>query len=218
MSSLDERIDSFRKMAADFPDDELAQYRLGQLLAEAGRHDDAAAAFRRTLELSPHFSKVYSLLAQSYKALGRNEEALATAQAGYKVAAERGDNMPRDEMGRLITELGGTTPQLALPTGPAASGGGGVVGVDGFRCQRRACAAGARARQLPKPPTSDDLGREIHAKVCADCWNDWLRNFSVKVINELRLDLSSDRGQKEYDRYLREFLDLDQGATSLPQT
>jgi hypothetical protein len=45
--------------------------------------------------------------------------------------------------------------------------------------------------------------------VCADCWNDWLRNYSIKVINELRLDLSTERGQEEYDRYMREYLGLD---------
>ena len=49
----------------------------------------------------------------------------------------------------------------------------------------------------------------IQQNVCADCWNDWLRNYSIKVINELRLDLSTDHGQAEYDRYMREFLGLE---------
>ena len=53
---------------------------------------------------------------------------------------------------------------------------------------------------------NDDLGRRVQAEICADCWNDWLRNFSVKVINELRLDLSSEFGQEEYDKYMHEFL------------
>ena len=30
-----------------------------------------------------------------------------------------------------------------------------------------------------------------------------------KVINELRLDLSTERGQEEYDRYMREYLGLE---------
>ncbi len=215
MSSLDDRIAQFRKMAQDDPDNELGHYRLGQLLMEAKQHEAAIASFQRTLELSPHFSKVYALMAQCYHALGRNDEALKTAQEGYQVASSRGDNMPRDEMGRLIVELGGTTPQLAMPT---AAVGGGVAGVDGFRCQRPTCAYGARARQLAKPPSSDEVGRQIHEKVCADCWNEWLRNYSIKVINELRLDLSTDRGQAEYDRYMREFLALDEPQTTgLPQ-
>ena len=31
----------------------------------------------------------------------------------------------------------------------------------------------------------------------------------IKVINELHLDLSTERGQEEYDRYMREYLGLD---------
>ena len=55
---------------------------------------------------------------------------------------------------------------------------------------------------------SDDIGTRIQATVCADCWSDWLKNYSIKVINELRLDLSTERGQEEYDRYMREFLGI----------
>jgi Fe-S cluster biosynthesis and repair protein YggX len=70
------------------------------------------------------------------------------------------------------------------------------------------CAAGAHARQLPAAPLPDAVGQEIREKICADCWHDWFRNYSIKVINELRLDLSTERGQEEYDRYMREFLGL----------
>jgi Fe-S cluster biosynthesis and repair protein YggX len=65
---------------------------------------------------------------------------------------------------------------------------------------------GARARRLPAPPINDDLGRRIQDTICAGCWEEWFRNYSIKVINELRLDLSTERGQEEYDRYMREFL------------
>ena len=68
---------------------------------------------------------------------------------------------------------------------------------------------GSRARQLAAPPFRDELGERIYSSVCADCWNDWLRNYSIKVINELRLDLSTEHGQAEYDRYMREFLGLE---------
>ena len=69
-----------------------------------------------------------------------------------------------------------------------------------------------RARQLPKPPTNDDLGRRIYESVCADCWNDWFRVYSIKVINELRLDLSTEQGQAEYDRHMNEFLGFSEPA------
>ena len=63
MSQLQDRIAQFRKMASDDPDNELGHYRLGQLLMDDKQYSEAIQAFRRTLELSPQFSKVYQLLA-----------------------------------------------------------------------------------------------------------------------------------------------------------
>jgi len=207
MSQLQDRIAQFRKMANDDPENELGHYRLGQLLAEAGEHEQAVQSFRRTLELSPHFSKVYHLLAQSVLQLGRRDEAVQVLREGFRVADERGDRMPRDEMARMLTDLGETPPQSARVS--VGVGQAGPTGEGSFRCQRPGCMWGARARQLAKPPMSDEIGRRIYENVCAECWNEWLKNYSIKVINELRLDLSTDHGQEEYDRYMREFLGLD---------
>lgn len=198
MSQLPERIAQFRKMASDDPDNELGHFRLGQLLSEAGQHEEAVQSFRRTLELSPQFSKVYQLLAGSLLKLGRRPEAVDVLKKGYAIADERGDNMPRDEMAKVLTELGEAAP--ASQRAPAPSGGG-----DGFRCQRPGCWAGSRARQLAAPPMSDEMGKRIQANICADCWNEWLRNYSIKVINEMRLDLSTERGQEVYDQVMCEF-------------
>jgi tetratricopeptide (TPR) repeat protein len=200
MSQLQDRIDQFRKMANDDPDNELGHFRLGQLLMEAEQYGDAIKSFRRTLELSPAFSKVYQLLAACLMKSGREHEATEVLDKGFAIADERGDNIPRDEMAKMLGQLGRQVPQTKK-TEPARDGG--------FRCQRPGCMSGRYARQLPEPPMNDELGGRIQATVCADCWNDWLRNYSIKVINELRLDLSSERGQDEYDRYMREFLGLD---------
>jgi tetratricopeptide (TPR) repeat protein len=206
MSQLQERIAQFRKMANDDPDNELGHYRLGQLLLEDGQYEEAIRSFRRTLELSPHFSKVYQLLGQALLQNGQRKEASDVLRTGYGVADERGDNMPRDEMARMLVELGEPAP---VSKRGAAQQGGPAVGPGGFLCQRPTCMAGSRARQLSSPPFNDQLGRQIYESICADCWNDWLRNYSIKVINELRLDLSTDHGQAEYDRYMREFLGLE---------
>ena len=50
------------------------------------------------------------------------------------------------------------------------------------------------------------MGKRIQDNICADCWDYWLKNFSIKVINELHLDLSTEQGQEEYDKYMREYL------------
>ncbi len=205
MSQLQDRIAQFRKMANDDPDNELGHYRLGQLLAEAGQHEDAVKSYRRTLELSPHFSKVYQLLAQSLLALERKPEAIEVLREGHRVADERGDRMPRDAMSQMLVQLGEAPP---APVAQAA-GGTDAAGSGGFRCQRMMCVYGKQARQLDRPPFNDEIGRKIFERVCSQCWTEWLRNYSIKVINELRLDLSTERGQEEYDRYMREFLGLD---------
>jgi Fe-S cluster biosynthesis and repair protein YggX len=106
-------------------------------------------------------------------------------------------------MSRMLVQLGQPAPAAKAPVSAAADGPD-----TGFRCQRPGCMAGSRARQLAKPPMTDEIGQRIHEKVCADCWQLWLRDFSVKVVNELHLDLSSEVGQDEYDRYMREFLGL----------
>ena len=80
----------------------------------------------------------------------------------------------------------------------------------GFRCQRPGCMEGKRAKQLAKPPIPDEIGEHIYKNVCSACWQLWFKDLSIKVINELRLDLSTERGQEEYDRYMREFFGLEE--------
>lgn len=204
MSPLQERIAQFRKMASDDPDNELGHYRLGQLLMEDGQYEEAVQSFRRTLELSPQFSKVYQLLGASLGKLGRRDEAVNVLREGFTVADERGDNLPRDEMARLLADLGEQPPAAKR----AAQGPAGGPG-DGFRCQRPGCVAGNRGRRLARPPMGDELGQRIYENICADCWEYWLRNLSIKVINEMRLDLSTERGQEVYDQIMRETLGLE---------
>jgi tetratricopeptide (TPR) repeat protein len=205
MSQLQDRIVQFRKMAADDPDNELGHYRLGQLLMEAGQPEEAIASFRRTLELSPSFSRVYEYLGNCYLKLGRRDEAVKALTEGWKVADERGDRMPREAIAKMLTDLGEPIPASQRAADAEQEG-------TGFRCQRPTCAAGNRARQLPAPPVPDAIGRRIYETICADCWNDWMRNYSIKVINELRIDLSTEYGQEEYDKYMRGFFGFDEEA------
>ncbi len=200
MSQLQDRIAQFRKMANDDPENELGHFRLGQLLMEAGEYRDAVQSFQRTLQISPQFSKVYQLLATALLQLNQRAEAVGTLRKGCEIAEERGDRMPREEMVKMLVSLGEAPPEpKAAPAGPET----------GFRCMRPGCMAGRYARRLEAPPMKDELGQRIFESVCADCWNEWLRGFSIKVINEMRLDLSTEHGQAEYDRIMREFLGIE---------
>ncbi len=202
MSSLQDRIAQFRKMATDDPENELGHFRLGQLLTEDGQYAESIKAFERTLELSPQFSKVFQLMGEAYLKLDNKDKAIEVMTQGYKVADERGDKMPRDAMAMQLAKLGISMKESA----PAADDGPDT----GFRCQRPGCASGKRALPLDKVPVGEAIGERIKTEICADCWNEWLKNYSIKVVNELRLDLSSEFGQGEYDKYMREFFGFEE--------
>ena len=202
MSQIQDRIAQFRKMANDDPDNELGHYRLGQLLMEDQQFAEAVQSFRRTLELSPQFSKVFQLLGACLAKLGRRDEAVQVLREGFAVADQRGDNIPRDEISKQLVQLGEAAP-TSTRTAPAAAG---IAGA--FRCQRPGCVAGGYGHQLPRPPMNDELGQRIYASVCAECWDYWLRNLSIKVINEMRLDLGEERHIETYDQIMRETLGL----------
>lgn len=200
MSNLADQIARFRNMAQEDPDNDLAHFRLGQFLMDDGQYEEAAKSFRRTLEITPEFSKVFQLLGECYLKLDKKEQAIGVLTAGWTVADDRGDRMPRDAMAKLLTQLGAPVPQKKIEITDDGSPG------TGFRCERPGCMEGKRAVQLAAPPVPDAIGARIQKDVCAACWTLWLKDLSVKVINELRLDLSSEGGLYEYDRNMREFL------------
>lgn len=195
-----ERIAQFRKMAQDDPENELGHFGLGKALLEAGEYAEAIPAFEKALSLNPEFSKAYQYLGECYAQLQQRDKALEIFQRGYEVAERRGDRVPRDEMAQWIRQLGGQIPTASkAPVSETATG---------FRCQRPGCPAGPFARQLPAPPMRDQLGQLIYERICADCWRDWLA-MGIKVINELRLDLSEESGQKTYEMYMKQYLGLE---------
>jgi len=53
-----------------------------------------------------------------------------------------------------------------------------------------------------------ELGEQIRARVCADCWAEW-QEAEVMVINELRLNFMDPKSQDVLAKHLREFLMLD---------
>lgn len=206
MSTLADRIAQFRNMTANVPDDELGHFRLGQLLAEDGQLAAAAESFGRTLELSPTFSKVYQLLGDTLLKLNDTDKAVDVLTRGWKMADGRGDRVPRDAIAQLLTQAGAQVPEsVAAPAEPDEDLGPET----GFHCQRPGCPAGKRAKPLTKPPIPDAIGEQVQRTICTVCWDSWKKDFSVKVINELRLDLSSESGAAEYDRHMRQYFGYD---------
>ena len=200
----EQRIQQFRQMAEADPDNELGHFSLGKAYFDAGRFDEAVAPLSRVLELKPELSKAYQLLGEAYDGAGKREQAVEVMTKGVTVADQQGDIMPRDAMVSKLEELGAAIPELAATAkavGPSPTPGASTAG---FRCAR----CGRVDDQLPKRPFKGEVGEKILANVCAGCWKEWI-GMGTKVINELSLVLGSPSGQRTYDQYMIEFLQLE---------
>ena len=144
MSQLQDRIAQFRKMANDDPDNELGHYRLGQLLMEDKQYAEAVQSFRRTLELSPTFSKVYHLLALALLNDNQRDEAVARAAAGLR----RGRRARRQHAAR----------RDGADAGGAGRAGPGVEAAGGAGRRRR------RRLPLPAAGLSDGAARAASSR------------------------------------------------------
>ena len=197
MPDLDPRIEQFRKMAEADPNNELGHFSLGKAYLDAGQSRPAIDSFHRVLELNPNIGKVYQLLAAALLKENRKPEAIERLTQGVKVAAARGDVMPKNEMIAMLKELGAAVPESVAATAAQPVGEGQV------QCKR----CGRVAKKQASPPFSNAQGKEIYENICADCWREWIK-MGTKVINELRLPLSDPQAQKIFDQHMREFLNL----------
>lgn len=192
-----DRIDQFRKMAVDDPNNELAHFSLGRALLEADQTREAIASFQRTIELNANLSKAYQLMAQAQLKLDEKSAAVATLTEGVKVADRRGDLMTKNDMIASLKSLGAAVPETKA-TGPAVAAGEGEV-----LCKR----CGKVGRKLEKPPFRNQFGKDIFESTCTSCWSEAI-GMGTKVINELRLPLADPQAQKVWDQHIREFLNL----------
>ncbi len=75
------------------------------------------------------------------------------------------------------------------------------------------CRCGAEIEGMPAPPVPTPLGREAQAKVCAACWQEWLRT-QVMLINEYRLNLVDPQVRASLEQQARQFLNLGPPGTA----
>lgn len=197
MAEVDTRIEQFKKMASDDPNNELGHFSLGRAYLEAGRYDEAAASFERVLELNRNLSRAYHLLASTLLKQGKRDAAVERLTEGVQVAQARGDVMPKNEMTKMLQELGAPVPELKSEAAQVQVGEGQVL------CKR----CGKVKSKLASPPFRNDFGNEIYENICADCWREAIGQ-GTKVINELRLPMNDPQAHKVWDQHIREFLNL----------
>ncbi len=198
MSEMNTNIERFRRMASDDPDNPMGHFSLGRELLASEEPAEAIAPLKRVIELDPNISKVYQMLATAQLKLKKAGEAAETLQQGVRIAHERGDMMPKNEMIKMLQELGASVPELKSKGPTQQVGEGQVV------CSR----CGQVKPKMAHAPFSNAQGKQIHEKVCADCWREWI-GMGTKVINELRLPLADPQAQKVFDQHMKEFLNLE---------
>lgn len=201
MTTTDQRITQFEKMAAEDPDNDMAHFSLGGAYMQAGRHAEAATSFQRCVVINPEMSKAYELAGAALLAAGRDDEAAELLATGYEVAARKGDVMPRDAIAELLAQIGREPPKLSRQAQAEAER---VASSGTFVCGR----TGRPGTQLPEPPMRGPLGKWIHENISAETWRDWIGQ-GTKVINELRLDFSREEDQLVYEEHMCEFLGIE---------
>lgn len=197
MPTTQERIEQFKKMAADDPTNELGHFSLGRAYLDAGQNEEAVKSFEQALALNGKLSKAYQLIAKALLAQNLKEPAIERLNQGVILADERGDLLPRNEMVGMLKELGAPVPAMKSSERKIEVGEGQVI-------DRRTGQPGTR---LPKPPFKNRMGDMIYANVSAESWREWI-GMGTKVINELRLPLSDPQAQKVFDEHMLEFLNL----------
>ena len=106
MSDTASRIEQFRKMANDDPNNELGHFSLGRALLDGGQFAEAVHSFDRALAINPNLSKAYQLAATALLRTDKRDAAVDRLTNGVKVADARGDVMPRGEMVKMLQDLG----------------------------------------------------------------------------------------------------------------
>ncbi len=197
---LDQRIAQFENMAQADPSNEMAHFSLGGAYVQAGRYQEAAASFLRCVEVSPQMSKAYQSAGESLVKAGDKAGAVKTLTKGYEIAALNGDLMPKRAIEATLKELGAPIPEVK----GAAEVAERLAASGTFVCRQ----TGRPGNQLPKPPFRGVVGQWIYENISAETFNTWILQ-GTKVINELRLDLSREEDAETYDRYMREYLGID---------
>ncbi len=196
-----QRIAQFENMANADSSNEMAHFSLGRAYVEAERFAEGAASYLRCVDIVPDMSKAFQMAGEALIKAGQKDRAAEVLLRGYEVAAKKGDRMPRDAMADLLKSIGKAPPEVkgAITDEQIAASGT-------FMCSK----TGRPGKQLAAPPFRGPVGQWIFESISAETWLAWIGQ-GTKVVNELRLDLSRDQDSETYDKYMREYLGIDDG-------
>ena len=102
-----DRLAALRAFLQDDPDDPFTRFALAQEHAKRGEADDALAYYEALVRERPDYVGTYYHLGALYRALGRDDDAVATLRAGVAAAAAAGDAHARSELQGALLEAEG---------------------------------------------------------------------------------------------------------------
>ena len=156
------RIEQFKKMAEADPENELGHFSLGRAYLEAGKYSDAAASLERAITLNANLSKAYQLLAETLLKMDLRDPAIARLTQGVKIANERGDVLPRNEMTQRLKDLGAPVPDFGTAQAKTeANTGMTLVVAVGYGGQWDIVQAAQRLATRGEPIDAQRLEREL---------------------------------------------------------
>lgn len=206
-----ELIEQYRELAKENPDDDLSQFALGQALINADRPAEAVPVLRHVTRINPKYTKAYILLGRALEADGDEEGAIEAWQLGYHASNKQGTLMNAQEAKQLlearnapltseVVELLGLDDDEAAESEEDANR---EPDEDEVRCIR----SGRIGKRMRFDPFDDQIGAFIMERVSQESWEGWME-MSIKVINELRLDLGDHNHQAVYEQHMRDYLKL----------
>lgn len=206
----DSLIEQYREIAKENPDDDLSQFALGQALLNANRPAEAVPVLRHVIRINPKYTKAYILLGKALEADEDEDGAIEAWQLGYHASNKQGTLMNAQEARQLLEAKGAPLSSeivelLSFDDEPEESPEDAQrePNADEVRCIR----SGRIGKKMSFDPFDDHIGAFILKHVSQQSWEAWME-MSIKVINELRLDLGDPKHQEMYEQHMRDFLKL----------
>jgi Fe-S cluster biosynthesis and repair protein YggX len=185
MSDINDRIERFENMATADPMNDMAHFSLGSAYLDASRFTDAAASFQKCIGLNEDMTRAMELGGSALMQAGQAAEAETLLRKGFMQAASRGEMRVKDGIAAIMKDAGLPIPEMEMGNAIKTEGG----------------------KPLEKAPLPGPIGDWIVGNIMFDAWEGWIAQ-GTKVINELRLDFSSEEDQRVYEDYMIEFLSI----------
>ena len=103
---MENRIDEFKRLLDQHPDDELLWFSLGREFSKAGLVPAAVEAWRRALTIKPNYTTVYRELGNALLSLNEPHEAKIIFLKGIATAEATGDLQVKKEIEIFLKRIG----------------------------------------------------------------------------------------------------------------